>query len=61
MISGGVNRSITELLNDPMVQLMMRADRADREALADDLRKLACRLQSGDARAEPGICGACGS
>ncbi len=60
MITSGVNQSIVDLLSDPMVQLMIHADRIDREVLADDLRKLVCRLESAKARTEAAICGACG-
>jgi hypothetical protein len=35
---------IAELLDDPMIRVVMQADNVDREALEGDLRVLACRL-----------------
>ena len=43
MISLHVDRMIAELLDDPMVQLMMQADSVDEHALAAELTRLACR------------------
>jgi hypothetical protein len=37
---------IAELLDDPMVQVVMQADQVDRETLEGELRVLACRLES---------------
>jgi hypothetical protein len=36
---------IAELLDDPMVQVVMQADQVDRETLEGELRVLACRLE----------------
>jgi hypothetical protein len=36
---------IAELLDDPMVQVVMQADHVDRETLEGELRILACRLE----------------
>jgi hypothetical protein len=41
---------IAELLDDPMAAMIMRADRVDREALAVDLRRIACRLEGAESR-----------
>jgi hypothetical protein len=46
-----MNRMIAELLDDPMTQLLMLADRVDQRALAADLRKLAWRRASAKSRA----------
>lgn len=43
-----MNRMISELLADPMIQLLMLADRVDQRALAADLRRLAWRLASAE-------------
>lgn len=40
------DRRIAELLADPMVQLIMRADRVDQRNLATQLRRLASRLEA---------------
>jgi hypothetical protein len=61
MFSRHADRMIAELLDDPMIQMLMRADRVDRQVLVDDLRQLACRLdaagnQTPAARREAGCC-----
>jgi hypothetical protein len=47
-----VDRWIADLLDDPLVSLMIKADKVDRAALAADLRKLA---PSGEGRAVGGV------
>jgi hypothetical protein len=46
-----MNRMIAELLDDPMTQLLMLADRVDQRALAADLCRLAWRRASVKTRA----------
>ncbi|MHB8884236.1 MAG: hypothetical protein ACYC5H_03930 [Methylovirgula sp.] len=48
-------RLIAELLDDPLVQMMMHADRVDPQDLARELRKLAISLEP---KSLPMICGA---
>jgi hypothetical protein len=47
-----VDRWIADLLDDPLVSLMIKADKVDRAALAADLRKL---RPSGEGRAVGGV------
>jgi hypothetical protein len=44
------DQMIAELLDDPMVQMIMHADRVDRDALAADLCRIACRLDNAEGR-----------
>lgn len=48
MSSSIADRRITEVLADPIVTLMMRADGVDRRTLADELRAIAQRLVADD-------------
>jgi DICT domain-containing protein len=40
MISLPVDQTIAELLDDPLISLMIQADRVNRQALANELRRL---------------------
>jgi hypothetical protein len=40
MISLPVDQAIAELLDDPLISLMIQADRVNRQALANELRRL---------------------
>jgi hypothetical protein len=40
MISLRIDQAIAELLDDPLISLMIQADSVDRQALADDLFRL---------------------
>jgi hypothetical protein len=48
-----MNRMIAELLDDPMTQLVMLADRVDQRALAAGLCRLARRLATAKSRTAP--------
>jgi hypothetical protein len=65
---------IFELLDDPLVSLVIRADRVDRKALAGDLRRLAGLREAPELerargfmsraeffRPQSDLCGACGT
>jgi hypothetical protein len=62
-----VDRKISELLDDPLVSLMIRADRVDRTILAGDLRRLAGKptrgfmSRAGFVRPQFNLCRACGA
>jgi hypothetical protein len=44
---------IAKLLDDPLTQMVMQADLVDRGALEEELRELACRLESAKRGAVP--------
>lgn len=50
MISRRADRMIVELLDDPMVQLIMQADHVDRQAVTVEFRALAHQLESSKGR-----------
>jgi hypothetical protein len=45
-------QTIAELLHDPLIQMVMRADHVDPRALERDLKRLVAQRESGPARTD---------